>query len=85
MSLKQKELEKRKLNESSDSSDNDSDYHTDDDEPDFDKHEYRKFLAIMFPSKHLNEKIKSGNQLQKKLQEKEKELIELEKLVKKDA
>ncbi len=69
MSLKQKELEKKKLNESSDSSDNDSDYRTDDSEPEFDQHEYRKFLAKMFPSKHLNEKIKSGNQLQKKLQE----------------
>jgi len=73
MSLKQKELEKKKLNESSESSDNnDSDYHTDDDEPDFDQHEYRKFLAKMFPSKHLNEKIKSGNKLQKKLQESKK-------------
>ena len=69
MSNKQKEVEKKKrrIVESSDDSQDDSDYYTDASEEEFDEHEYRKFLSKIFPSKHINEKIKAGDKLKKKL------------------
>ena len=38
---------------------------SDSDNDEIDVHEYRKFLAKIFPSKHLNNKIKSGDKLKK--------------------
>lgn len=51
-----------------DSSDNSSDYNSDETEEDddeIDQHEYRKFLSKMFPSKHINDKVKAGERLKK--------------------
>lgn len=56
---------KRKINVSSDSgSDSDSSYHTDDsDEETLDIQEYRKLLSQLYPSKHIQQKIKAGKNL----------------------
>ena len=65
-SLKDKKNKKaddrRRKQIESDSSDNDSNYNSDSeyDDDEIDQHEYRKFLAKMFPSKHINEKIKAN-------------------------
>jgi ATP-dependent Lon protease len=61
--------DRRRKQIESDSSDNDSEYYTDESEEDdeIDQHEYRKFLAKMFPSKHMNKKIKAGERLKKAL------------------
>jgi len=73
-SLKDKKDKKNKKSDDrrrkqieSDSSDNDSIYNSDSEEDDdeIDQHEYRKFLAKMFPSKHINEKVKAGEKLKK--------------------
>ncbi len=74
---KREELNKRKRkNESSDSesnsgSDSDSTYNTDDvsNDEEMDVHEYRKFLKELYPSKHLDKKIKNGEKLKKKYEE----------------
>jgi ATP-dependent Lon protease len=58
------------------SSDDDNSFYTDDDEDDINIHEYRKMLKQIFPSKHLDKKIKAGEQLKKtikKLKEEEEE------------
>jgi len=58
-----KEEEKRrnkKVNNDSDS--DDGEYESNDE---MDVHEYRKFLSKIFPSKHLNKKIKAGERLKK--------------------
>ena len=55
-------LKKKKQSES----DSDS-VETDSDNDEMNVHEYRKFLAKIFPSKHLNQKIKSGENLQKEI------------------
>ena len=61
--------DRRRKQIESDSSDNDSEYYTDESEEDdeIDQHEYRKFLAKMFPSKHMNNKVKAGEKLKKAL------------------
>jgi ATP-dependent Lon protease len=61
--------DRRRKQIESDSSDNDSEYYTDESEEDdeIDQHEYRKFLAKMFPSKHMNKKVKAGERLKKAL------------------
>jgi ATP-dependent Lon protease len=70
--LRSRMSNKKKIIESSDSesnsnSESDSSYHPGDSEDEgFDRHEYRKFLAKIFPSKHLNNKIKAGEKLKKK-------------------
>ena len=69
-SKKQEQLaQKKKKNEESDSDSESSD----NSEDEMDVHEYRKFLSKMFPSKHLNKKIKSGEKLKKKLQKAQEE------------
>ena len=69
-SKKMDELKKRrKSNEHSDSSDDN--YSSDSETEEMDPIEYRKFLATMFPSKHLNKKIKAGEKLKKCLEEEE--------------
>jgi ATP-dependent Lon protease len=60
---------RRKNNEQSDDSDNN--YTSDSDSEEMDAVEYRKFLSTMFPSKHLNKKIKAGEKLKKTLKKEE--------------
>ena len=66
---KKEELSRRKhkMNHSSDS-DNNSKYSSESEE-EMDIHEYRKYLTKLFPSKHLNEKVKAGEKLKQKLQD----------------
>lgn len=56
---------RRKMNDTSDSSsDSDSSYHTSDsDEETLDVQEYRKLLSQLYPSKHIQQKIKAGKSL----------------------
>ena len=54
---------KKKLNKDSDSDDNNNESGSDSDE--IDTHEYRKYLSKIFPSKHLEKKIKDGENLKK--------------------
>jgi ATP-dependent Lon protease len=61
---------KRKSNEHSDS-DNSNFSESESENDDMDVHEYRKFLKKIFPSKHLDKKIKAGNDLKKVLDEDE--------------
>jgi ATP-dependent Lon protease len=63
----------RKKKKNEESSDDDTSYRTDDedDEDIMDEHEYRKFLQKIFPSKHLENKIASGNRLKKALENEE--------------
>jgi len=58
---------RKKKNNKSDDDDNDDEYITSDSEDEMDILEYRKFLGKMFPSKHMNKKIKAGNDLKKKI------------------
>jgi hypothetical protein len=61
---------RRKQINDDDSSDNNSSYDSNsDNEDDFDQHEYRKFLAKMFPSKHINKKVEAGERLKKTLKD----------------
>ena len=53
---------KKKLNKDSDSDDNNE---SGSDSEDMDIHEYRKYLGKIFPSKHLEKKIKDGENLKK--------------------
>ena len=55
-------LKKKKQSES----DSDS-IETDSESDDMNVHEYRKFLAKIFPSKHLNQKIKAGENLKNEI------------------
>jgi hypothetical protein len=66
-SKKQDELARvrKSHKDSDDDGDNDDDYDYDDDEDEMDVHEYRKFLAKMFPSKHIDKKIKMGEKVKK--------------------
>ena len=67
---KRREEESRKKKKNEESSDDDNSFYTDDDDEDeMDVHEYRKFLKKMFPSKHLDKKIKAGEKLKKTLEE----------------
>jgi ATP-dependent Lon protease len=59
---------KKRCNEESSSSENDESIYSDEEsETEMDQHEYRKFLQKIFPSKHLENKIKAGNRLKKAL------------------
>ena len=64
---KKKNDDRRRKQIEDDSSDNNSDYSSDSNEDDdeINQHEYRKFLSKMFPSKYINEKVKSGEKLKK--------------------
>ena len=66
---KRREEEARKKKKNEESSDDNSFYTDDDEEDEMDVHEYRKFLKKMFPSKHLDKKIKAGEKLKKTLEE----------------
>jgi ATP-dependent Lon protease len=60
--------QKRKIVESSDDESICSD---DEEEDEMDLHEYRKFLKNIFPSKHLDNKIKAGERIKKYIKEEE--------------
>lgn len=66
---KKREEEAKRNKKNSESSDDDASFYTDDDDDEMDIHEYRKFLKKMFPSKHLDKKIKAGEKLKKTLDE----------------
>ena len=51
-------IRRRKNNE--ESSDDDGSYSSESDSDEMDQHEYRKFLAKMFPSKYAKDKVKAG-------------------------
>jgi ATP-dependent Lon protease len=78
---KRREEEARKKRKSNESSDDESFYTDDDteddnedeDEDELDVLEYRKFLKNMFPSKHLDKKIKAGERLKKTINEEDEE------------
>lgn len=61
-SKRSEELSRRTKN--NESSDSDSDWIESD--SDMDSHEYRKFLSKLYPSKHLDKKIKAGEDLKNK-------------------
>jgi len=71
-SKKQEELITRKKKNNDSDSDNNSDYCSDSDcDEEMDVHEYRKFISKIFPSKHLNNKIKAGKRVKKVLDDSE--------------
>lgn len=63
-SKKREEVNRRKKN-NEDSSDDDGFYSSGSESDEMDQHEYRKFLAKMFPSKHAKDKVKAGEKLKK--------------------
>ena len=69
---KEESTKRKKINHES-SDDDDSLYTDDDSENELDVLEYRKFLKNMFPSKHLDKKIKSGERLKQAIKENESE------------
>ena len=62
--------QKKKIVESDD---DESIYSDDEEEDEMDVHEYRKFLKDIFPSKHLDNKIKAGERIKKYIKEEEDE------------
>lgn len=71
---KQKEESSKRKKLHQESSDDDSSFYSDDDsENELDVLEYRKFLKNIFPSKHLDKKIRSGERLKQALDEEEEE------------
>ena len=59
----------RKKKTHEESSDDGSSLYSDNSEEEIDKHEYHKFLKKLFPSKHLDKKIKAGDRLKKNIKE----------------
>jgi ATP-dependent Lon protease len=60
---KDEAIRRRKNNE--ESSDDGEPNSSDSESDEMDQHEYRKFLSKMFPSKHINDKVKAGDKLKK--------------------
>ena len=65
LSKKQEDLKKKKIRDS-DSDGNDG---SDSEKEEMDMQEYRKFISKIFPSKHINDKIKAGEKLKKVIDE----------------
>ena len=65
VSKKREELNKKRKKVENSDSDNDSNDGSDTENDEMDVHEYRKFLSKIFPSKHLNKKIKAGEKIKK--------------------
>jgi len=61
---------RRKKNE--ESSDDDSSNSSESESDEMDQHEYRKFLAKMFPSKNAKDKVKAGEKLKKVIKKEQK-------------
>ena len=67
-SRKQEESVRRRKQDEDDSSNSDNNNSdSDNSEDEMDQHEYKKFLAKMFPSKYMNEKVKAGSKIKKLL------------------
>jgi ATP-dependent Lon protease len=62
---KKKEEQNRKLKENESTDDSDDNYISESDEDEIDMVEYRKFLAKIYPSKHINKKVEAGESLKK--------------------
>ena len=62
---KGKKYKKNRDSDSSSSSESDSDSESGDEK--MDEHEYRKFISKMFPSKHIDKKVKAGERVKQKL------------------
>lgn len=62
---KGKKYKKNRDSDSSSSSESGSDSESDDEK--MDEHEYRKFISKMFPSKHIDKKVKAGERVKQKL------------------
>jgi ATP-dependent Lon protease len=56
-------------NSDSDSNSDNNDSHDSDNEEELDMQEYRKYIKKIFPSKHIDKKIKAGDRLKKVLEE----------------
>jgi len=65
-SKKQDELNRRKKKNAESDSDSDNGSESEDE---MDVHEYRKFISKIFPSKHMNKKVKAGDKLKKQIEE----------------
>ena len=68
---------KKKKNETSDSEDGNS---TDSDDEGMDMHEFRKYVQKIFPSKHIDKKIKAGEKFKKMAEEEDDEEEEVEEI-----
>jgi len=66
-SKKQERVEQKKRKNEESDSDSGSESTSDNSEDEMDVHEYRKYLSKIFPSKHLNKKIKAGESIKKRL------------------
>jgi hypothetical protein len=64
-SKKTEELKKKKTQNNDDST-SDNDEKSDSDSEEMDIQEYRKFISKIFPSKHMNNKIKAGEIIKSK-------------------
>jgi ATP-dependent Lon protease len=64
---KQEELSKKKKKVSN--SDGESNDGSDSESDEMDVHEYRKFISKMFPSKHIDKKVKAGERVKKVLKQ----------------
>jgi ATP-dependent Lon protease len=62
---KQDELARNRKSHKDSDDDEDLDYEEEEEEEELDVQDYRKFLSKMFPSKHLNNKIKMGEKIKK--------------------
>ena len=60
--IEEQNRKKKQIHDSSDE-DDDASFHPSDSEEEMDVHEYRKFLSKLFPSKHLDKKIKAGEKI----------------------
>ena len=67
-SAKAREDKKRNIKKHIDSDNDNDNGSSESDNDDMNAHEYRKFLSKIFPSKHLNKKIKAGEKLKKTLE-----------------
>jgi ATP-dependent Lon protease len=70
-SKKREEANRRRKN-NEESSDDDGFYSSESESDEMDQHEYRKFLAKMFPSKHAKDKVKAGEKLKKVIKKEQK-------------
>jgi hypothetical protein len=63
--LKKKHMKKKKQCESSDSDNNSDSNDSETDTDEMDTQAYRKFISKLFPSKYMDEKVKSGEKVKK--------------------
>uniref|UniRef100_A0A6C0IE94 ATPase AAA-type core domain-containing protein n=1 Tax=viral metagenome TaxID=1070528 RepID=A0A6C0IE94_9ZZZZ len=67
MKKREEITKKQKKNKESDSDSNDSNTDSDSEKDEMDVHELRKYIQKIFPSKHMEKKIKAGNKLKKNI------------------